>query len=64
MPSLPWCNGGMLVSLSEEISAYQAYQEAVRLDPDDEQLQEDYKKAKKAMEVAWLNHIGTTEGDV
>jgi len=54
----------VFMGLSDEISAFQAYAEAVRIDPDDEHLQEDLKKARKAMEVAWLNHIGTTEGDV
>lgn len=51
----------MELNLSHEIQAYQVYQEAVRIEPDDEQLQEDFKKAKKNMEIAWLNHIGTTE---
>lgn len=51
----------MELNLSHEIQAFQVYQEAVRLDPDDEQLQEDYKKAKKQMEIAWLQHIGTQE---
>lgn len=43
--------------LQDEQLAYQAYLEAVRLDPDNEQLQEDLLKARRAVEVAWLERL-------
>lgn len=46
----------MEYDLAHEIQAHQAYLEAHRQDPDDETIWEDYKKAKKQMEVAWLQH--------
>jgi hypothetical protein len=43
------------LAMAMEIEAYQAYLEGHRADPDDEHLWEDLQKAKRAMQLAWLN---------
>lgn len=42
------------VSLADEIEAYAAYLNAWMAHPDDDELTEDLEKAKRALEVAWL----------
>jgi len=39
---------------AEATEAFQAYLEGPRRDPDDEDLHEDLRRARKAMEIAWL----------
>jgi hypothetical protein len=51
------------MALSEELSAFQTYLEAVRAHPDDDELWEDLAKAKAAVEVAYLEQIRTAKGD-
>jgi hypothetical protein len=45
-----------IFDISHEMMAYQAMQEAHRAFPDDEDLWNDYQKAKAQMEVAWLQY--------
>ena len=47
-------------SLSELSSAYQAQLELLRTDPDNLQLQEDLAKAKRAIEIAWMEVVCST----
>ena len=42
------------MNLADETQAYQALLEGHRMDPDDEEVWEDLQKARRAMEVAWL----------
>lgn len=41
-------------SLIDYQLAFQAYLEGHRLDPDNEELFEDYLKAKRELEIAWF----------
>ena len=43
-------------SVGEQTRLYQAALEAERVDPDDEELRAEVERARKAMEVAWLEH--------
>lgn len=42
------------MTLSEATEAYQAQLEGHRLDPDCEELWEDLLRARRALEIAWL----------
>jgi hypothetical protein len=42
--------------LARESEAYQAMLEGVRAHPDDDELQEDFERAKRAVDVAWIEH--------
>lgn len=44
----------LMHNLAAETEAYQAYLEGVRAHPDDEQLAQDLNRARRAMEIAWL----------
>lgn len=44
------------MTLGELSEAYQAYLEGHRAYPDDDELYEDLLRARKALEVAWLDH--------
>lgn len=43
-----------MATLSEETEAYQALLEGVRAYPEDELLREDLERARRTMEIAWL----------
>jgi hypothetical protein len=47
-----------VTDLSQETSDYQLLLEHHRLDPDDEHTWELLCRAREAMEVAWLAHVG------
>jgi hypothetical protein len=36
--------------------AFQAYLEGHRMDPDNDELYEDYLRAKREVEIAWFRH--------
>lgn len=48
--------------VSDATEAYQAMLEGVRAHPDDEQLREDFEKAKAEMERAWLAKVTALTG--
>lgn len=43
-------------SISDEATAYQTYLEATRAHPDNQQLADDLRKARAALEIAWLTN--------
>lgn len=49
------------MTLQDAVTAYQAYLEGHRADPDNETLYRDLLKARETMVVAWLRHtVGQT----
>jgi predicted transcriptional regulator len=45
------------VTLADQTEAYQALLEGHRAHPDDDEIAEDLRRARAAMEVAWLEHV-------
>ena len=41
--------------MAEQV-AFQAYLEGVRAFPDDEELAEDLERARRSLEIVWLEH--------
>lgn len=50
------------MSLNDETSAYQTMLEGHRMDPDSPELWADLLKARRALEVEWLETIGERHG--
>lgn len=48
------------MAIADEFSAYQTYLEGARAYPDDEQIAADLERARRAMQIAWLDEIGLT----
>lgn len=45
------------MSYANELISFQVYMEAARAYPDCEELTEDFARARRAMEVAWLERL-------
>jgi hypothetical protein len=47
-----------MTRLAQETEAFQLHIERLRIDPEDEMVIEDVRRARAALEVAWLDQLG------